>query len=115
MAAKAHGKKKAGRKAGKKKAAKASKTAGAADAVDSGLSEPNPRAGQLASKGRARVARARTAEREQRRLHGAAALPRCSERCGAQLHISSASALPAHACTPTTLSRVAAATIACTL
>jgi hypothetical protein len=67
MAGKSH-RKKGGRKAAQKKAAK--KGASKNDGIDSDLPTSNPRASQLASKGRARVARARTAEKEQRRLHG---------------------------------------------
>lgn len=69
MVAKGHRKKKSGRKAEKKKAASKAKAGG--DAIDAGINDANPRAFQLASKGKARVQRARTAEKEQRRLHGA--------------------------------------------
>ena len=71
MVVKGHRKKKAGRKAEKKKAA--SKSKDGSDAIDAGIKDANPRAFQLASKGKARVQRARTAEKEQRRLHGAIA------------------------------------------
>ena len=70
MAGKGHRKKKSGPKAEKRKAAVKQKQ-GLDDAVDSGLKEPNKRSGALASRGRAVKARARTAEKEQRRLHGA--------------------------------------------
>jgi ribosome biogenesis protein BMS1 len=80
MVGKGHRKKKAGRKAAKKKAAK--KSTGGGDGIDSDLPSSNPRAGQLASKGRARVARARTAEKEQRRLHGVSTNDNtCSTQC----------------------------------
>jgi ribosome biogenesis protein BMS1 len=74
MVGKGHSKKKGGRKKEKKKAAAQSTFAG--DTIDTGIKESNPRDGQLASKGKARVQRARTAEKEQRRLHGAAFCPR---------------------------------------
>jgi len=68
MAEKGHRKKKAGRKATKRKEAQKDKEA--APGIDEGIKGPNPRAGQLHSKGRATASRARTAEKEQRRLHG---------------------------------------------
>lgn len=70
MAEKSHRKKKAGRKAAKRKAAGKGKAGAGGEAIDGGLNDSNPRVSQLASKGKARVQRARTAEKEQRRLHG---------------------------------------------
>lgn len=64
---KSHRKKKAGRKADKRKAAESKKkgTAGDGDAR-----KQNPKAFIFASRGKAKLQRARTAERDQRRMHG---------------------------------------------
>jgi ribosome biogenesis protein BMS1 len=69
MATKPHSKRKAGGKAKKRKAAKRKESEASGKGGDQ---QPNARALNLASSGRARKQRARTAEREQRRLHGAA-------------------------------------------
>jgi ribosome biogenesis protein BMS1 len=71
MAVKGHRKKKAGRKADKKKKAAGKSSTGEAG-IDAGIKDAGPKPTALASKGKARVQRARTAEKEQRRLHGAA-------------------------------------------
>lgn len=95
MAGKGHGPKKAkkGAKASKRKAAerKARAEAGEPEAPNS------VRAPKLASSGRALKARARTAEREQRRLHGAPAAPRpfpCSRDVAAQHRPARSGAIP---------------------
>lgn len=61
---KAHQKRKSGRKASKKKTKKQGDAATAADA------KRNPKAFVYASKGKAAVQRMRTADRDQKRLHG---------------------------------------------
>ena len=63
---KSHRKKKAGRKA-EKKAAKAKSKAGLSKEE---LRKQNPRAFAFQSAGAAKASRARSAEKEQRRLHG---------------------------------------------
>ena len=73
MAGKPHRGRKAGRKADKRKQATKKKgtAGGGAEALDAGISGPagGGKSPHLASKGKAAKARARTAEKEQRRLH----------------------------------------------
>lgn len=82
MAGKTHQKRKAGRKAEKRKAAeKKKKDGGDAEGGDAGgggggpAKGQNPKAFAFQSAGKARASRARTAEKEQRRLHGELAAP----------------------------------------
>ena len=78
---KGHKKKTKGRKAVKRKAAVTKKADQASDgAAKSSAAPRNPKAFVFSSRGRAKQQRARTAERDQRRLHGrvSSALHTCS-------------------------------------
>lgn len=84
MVGKVHQKRKAGRKAEKRKAAETKKKGGAGADGDGGGGDKaaaaankgqNPKAFAFQSAGKARASRARTAEKEQRRLHGERAGP----------------------------------------
>jgi ribosome biogenesis protein BMS1 len=66
MSGKDHRKKKAGRKAEKRKTAEKKKKG----VIDDEARKRNPKAFTYQSAGRAKAQRARTAEKDQRRLHG---------------------------------------------
>ena len=65
---KSHRKKKAGRKADKRKSAEGKKKDG--DGDDAAARRQNPKAFIFSSRGKAKIQRARTAEKDQRRMHG---------------------------------------------
>jgi ribosome biogenesis protein BMS1 len=68
---KSHRKVKAGRKAEKRKEAEHKKKGTIDDYKSSKAADSNPRAFAFQSAGKAKAQRARSAEKEQRRLHGA--------------------------------------------
>jgi ribosome biogenesis protein BMS1 len=68
---KSHRKVKAGRKAEKRKEAEHKKKGTIDDYKSSKAADSNPRAFAFQSAGKAKARRARSAEKEQRRLHGA--------------------------------------------
>lgn len=71
---KSHRKKKSGRKAEKRKTAETKKK-GAAD--NEAARKQNPKAFVFSSRGKAKIQRTRTAEKDQRRMHGAFRKPIC--------------------------------------
>ena len=66
---KGHRKKKSGRKADKRKAAETKKK-GTDDGNNDAARKQNPKAFIFKSRGKAKIQRARTAEKDQRRMHG---------------------------------------------
>lgn len=66
---KSHRKKKSGRKAEKKKSAKQKKS-GLTELEKNEAAKRNPKAFIFSSRGKAKIQQARTAEKDQRRMHG---------------------------------------------
>jgi hypothetical protein len=94
MSGKGHRKSKVGRKADKRKTADHKKK-GTLEESKAAKAGNNPKAFAFQSAGKAKAQRARSSEKEQRRLHGGPTLPPCDQAC---MHALTHSLT--HACAP---------------